>query len=358
MREVFKLDLTQLNLRSAITGTIALGITIVFLGIFGTVVMAAGLAAIFVIAGGPSDTKKPDLASFLLVIGGSLLTFVVSLSAASTIAATITISLVTFLATLLALWGKRYGIMGVFGVLWAVLALTLGTTPQLAASMALAFAIGGGVAMLAMWISSLIPATDLPHDDASVEDASVEDASVEDSPESQTPSDAARRAIIRFAIIRALAVGACVFLGYELFPAHPAWAALTFVIVIRPPAHQTAVTGVARTIGTLLGVVIAILILQIDPGNIAIQVSAFVVAGFGMVATNKVNYVVSTLFTTTLIMLSQALLQEQVEAAAWERILATLIGVGIAFLSIVALKVISTRDENSPRDHATSPTDH
>jgi uncharacterized membrane protein YccC len=332
VREVFVLDLTKLNLRNAITGTIALGITIVLLGILGTVAMAAGLAAIFVIAGGPSDSKRPDLSSLLLVVGGALLTFVVSLSAAATIAATIVISLITLGATLLALWGKRYATMGVFGLLWAVLALTLGTTPELAASMAFAFALGGGVALVAMWIASLIPANDMPAQTGETADEQS------DPPVSEGP---ATNAIFKFAIVRAIAAGACVFIGYELFPEHPAWAALTFVLVVRPPAHQTAVAGVARTIGTLLGVVVAVLITQIDPGNIAIQVAAFTISGFLMIATNKVNYLISTMFTTTLIVLSQELLQEQVDVAAWNRILATLIGVAVAFLAILTLKVLS-----------------
>jgi hypothetical protein len=346
VREVFVLDLTKLNLRGAITGTIALGITIVFLGIFGTVVMAAGLAALFVIAGGPSDTQKPDLSSFLLVVGGALLTFVVSLSAASAVAATIVITLITLGATLLALWGKRYATMGVFGVLWAVLALTLGTAPQLAANMALAFALGGSVALVAMWIASLIPANDIPEET---------DETTDEQSGPVSPEGPARASIIRFAIVRAIAVGACVFIGYELFPNYPAWAALTFVLVVRPPAHQTLVTGVARTIGTVLGVGVAVLITQIDPGNTAIQVAAFVIAGFLMIATNKVNYAVSTLFTTILIVLSQELLQEQVDEAGWTRILATLTGVAIAFLAIFTLKAISHRDQNPAQDNASAP---
>jgi uncharacterized membrane protein YccC len=119
------------------------------------------------------------------------------------------------------------------------------------------------------------------------------------------------------------------------------------VLVVRPPAHQTVVGGTARAIGTGLGVVLGVVIAQIDGDSLAIQVTAFVVCAFLMMATNKVNPVVSTLFTTTLFLISQEILQEQVAVAGWERLLATLLGVVFAFVAIAILIIIGRQKKAS-----------
>jgi hypothetical protein len=344
VREVFELDFSKLSMRSAIVGTVALAVVIVFLAIFGSVAMAAGLAAVFVVMAGPSDTRRPDVNSLLFVLGGAGITFIVAWSSSSVVAATIVLSVITLGASLLALVGKRSTTMGVFLLLWSVLALGIGSTLAAAIDLAIAFALGGGFALLVMWLASLLPDRSATPENPNVAD---EPATTAEQPDQVAPAAPPSASVIRFAIVRALAVGLSVFLGYELFPDHATWVALTFVLVVRPPAHQTVVGGTARAIGTGLGVVLGVVIAQIDGDSLAIQVTAFVVCAFLMMATNKVNPVVSTLFTTTLLLISQEILQEQVAVAGWERLLATLLGVVFAFVAIAILIIIGRQKKAS-----------
>ncbi|MCH9816552.1 MAG: FUSC family protein [Actinomycetia bacterium] len=333
MREVFALDLSKLSLRTAIIGTIVLGITVVLVGVFGNVAIAAGLAAVFVTAAGPADTRRPDLGSVLLVVVGAAVTFLVSLSASSQVAAAVVITAITLAATLLALLDKRSATMGVFGLLWAVLVLDVGATADTAASMAAAFAIGGVLALLALWIADRFLESD--------PDPEIATEPEQDMAETAVRSKRQRDVIVRFAIVRALGAGACVLLGYSLFPENPAWAVLTFVLVIQPPAHQFVVTALGRAIGTAVGVVLGVLIIQVSTGNTVALLVAFVASSFLMMATRKVNYAVSTLFTTGVLLISQALLQEQASVAAWQRLLATLLGVVIAFAVVAVLALLT-----------------
>lgn len=345
MREVLKLDLDKLDLRAAITGTIALAIALVFVGVFGDAGLAAGVAALFVIAAGKGQTRGPDAASFWLIMAGAVITVLVGYSAGSEVAASATLGAITLVATLAACWGHRYSSAGVFAVLWAVLVLTVGATPEDAAIMALAFALGGGIALASMWISSRIPSDDLvPSDEPAPtgekvarSDASRGDGQISPEPGSSRP-DVSR--LVTFAILRAVIAGASIYIGYQLFPDHATWMALTFVIVVRPPAHQVIVTGVARTLGTLLGVLLGMLVAGITVGNTTAQLVAFAIVGFAMVAVQKVNYALSTLFMTAFILLSEQFLLAGVISNGWQRLLATLMGVGVGFLLIAVMRVL------------------
>lgn len=335
IREIVALDWSGLNLRGAITGTVVLAIVIVLVGAIGEAAVAAALAALFVVADGPADTRRPDGSTALLVVGGALVTWAVSLSADSPISATVSVSAVTLLATLLSLRGQRAATAGVFTLLWAVVALMVGT-PDNAVELSISFAVGGGIAALAMWLASRSETT------------AMEGIGDEDAPESATNAgtDAAaphihREAVVRFAIMRALAVGACVWLGYAWFPDHPMWAALTFVMVVRPPPHQTVVVGLARALGTGLGVGLGLAITRLADDRLVYLVAAFVAAAYLMLATSKVNYALSTAFTTTVLLVSVALLDAEAVTAGWQRLLATLLGVGIALLGIVVARAIT-----------------
>ncbi len=129
--------------------------------------------------------------------------------------------------------------------------------------------------------------------------------------------------------------------------------ALTFVIVVRPPAHQVFVTGVARALGTVLGILLGILVAEITFGHTAAQLVAFAVVGFAMVAVSKVNYMLSTMFLTTFILLSEQFLLAGVITNGWERLLATLMGVGVGFLLIAVMRVLYSDKAETSTNTAT-----
>lgn len=353
MREVIELDLSKLDLRGAISGTIALGIAVVFIGIFGDVGLAAGIAALFVIAGAKGRNQAPDAISVLLILVGAVITLLVGFSDGTSWGAAIAIAAITLLATLTPLWGPRLAAAGVFAVLWAVLVLVLGGTSENAFSLALAFLVGGGLALVVLWVSSRVPSKKPANGVSGPDDHEGPDPDAEtgaatgpDSGKSgqvaTKPRAAAvnRSSVITFAVMRALLAGICVYVGYTLFPDHPAWMILTFVLVVRPPASQAITIGLGRALGTVLGVLLGMGVAQLAAGNTPAQIVAFVVFGFCMVATQKVNYAVFNLFTTSFMLISFELLQEGVVASGWQRLFATLLGIVLAFALIAIARLL------------------
>jgi uncharacterized membrane protein YccC len=328
---VIELDLEELDWRGAVTGLGGLFVALAFIGLFGPVGMAAGIAALFVVAADADDVAGPDRAQVVLVVAGSAITSIVGHAADSTITAAVVIAAVTLGATLLVLLGPRYATSGAFALMWAVLTLSIGATDESADTMALAFAAGGAIALAALAIADRLappqPATDAP---------------TRGVPSAEPPS---RWAIEVFAVVRALAAGLCVVIGYESFEDHAAWVVLTFVLVLRPPKEQTAVVAVGRTLGTLGGVVLGIVAAQVVGDETWMLLAAFLVAGFFMVATTNVNYALSTAFTTTLLLLSERILQDDVYSTGWTRLLATLTGVAMAF-AVIAIMAATTQLRN------------
>jgi uncharacterized membrane protein YccC len=129
------------------------------------------------------------------------------------------------------------------------------------------------------------------------------------------------------------------------------WAMLTVVLVLQMPARQTWSTGLRRTIGTIVGVLVGMVIVQwLDTGTAAMLI-AFLLAGFGMIAFKNVSYTVSTIFTTCVLLFSERILQEDTFSSGWQRIEATLLGTAIA---LAVLLVTVTRDRTSATTAATS----
>jgi hypothetical protein len=339
MKEVFDLDLEELDLRGAVTGLVALFGAVALIGVLGPVAMAAAIAALFVIAGDSDETYGPDGVQVGLVVVGSIITLVVGWSSNSAVAATITLTLVTLGATLVSRRGPRTAAAGTYALLWATLTLIIGTTDESAAAMTVAFFAGGLLALGALWLAERMPdpkdSTGGGPDEAADADEEEEDGG------GPTPWG-----IRTFAVVRALAAGACVALGYWLFADHSAWALLTFVLVLQPPKQQAVLVGVQRTLGTTAGVLAGMLIAQLVGDQTAVIAIAFAACGFLMLATKNVNYALSTMFTTTLLLLAGRLLQGDVFSTGWQRLLATLVGVVAAFAVLGAMNLIT--DQRAP----------
>ncbi len=155
--------------------------------------------------------------------------------------------------------------------------------------------------------------------------------------------------MIRFSLLRALAVGVCVLLGFPIFPEHPAWAALTVVLVVRPPARRIVVTGASRAIGTLAGGAPGVADVVVSGGSTVGLLAGFIGAASVLVATMSVNSTVFPCFLTALIVLSKGLAREAALTVGWDRLLATLLGVGSAFLVIVVWLLIADRRDPVPQ---------
>ena len=344
------MDLGAIDIKRAIVGTLGLAVAIVFIGLLGPAGLLAGLCAIFLgVLDDPAPLRERLIARARFVTIGALAVGLVAWSGDSIGWATLVAGLVTYVGTLAAGWGKRAAAEGQFLVLLAVVTLMVGSTDLSAVELALSFAAGGVVATAVSIIVSRWSGDD-------AEDADDTTATATDPPPVASDLDpgsirkVARSSVGRFALFRAAAVAIATAAGYELFESHPVWAMLTVVLVLQPPARQTWTVGLQRTAGTIAGVVVGIAAVALLDSSTAALSVAFIAAGFGMMAFTGVNYVVSTAFTTCVLLLSQRILQEDAFSTGWERIGATVLGTVIAL--VVVFVAVTLDNRSAPADPA------
>jgi hypothetical protein len=335
LRGLLKLDLDAIDPRSGLTVLIAIAIAIALVLAFGTAGMAAGLAMLFaILADQPGPLRARALGVAVMTVGGAAIAFV-ALWAGTELAwaALLLTFVVTAIGTLVAGYGPSAAVRGLLLAVWAVVALSLGGELDLAisltVSLTVAFAVGGLIAALIIWLRS----------------RAVPEPSLEDQVEvaSQSLGQLVRSPLGWFSLLRAAATTLALALGIVLFDAHPIWAALTVLIVMRPKAGETVVVGVLRTVGTLVGIIAAEAVLLVAGTGDAVLLLGFLVAGFGMGALAKVNYAVMVAFLTALLVFASELLAGAGESAAVDRLLATIMGAVIAFAAIGIGRWIMTR---------------
>lgn len=136
----------------------------------------------------------------------------------------------------------------------------------------------------------------------------------------------------------ALRVSLVVFTGYLvgfLLPVghHSYWIILTILVILKPGFSTTKQRNIERVIGTIIGGITGALIIYF----IKDETARFILMVLFMLITysiQRVNYFISVLFMTPFILILFSFISATInESLAVERIIDTLIGSGIAFLS-------------------------
>lgn len=120
------------------------------------------------------------------------------------------------------------------------------------------------------------------------------------------------------------------------------WVALTAAIVLRPDFSATLGRGLARTVGTSLGVLLAgLLAIALHPSNVAVVIAIGILA-FGCCATFQVSYVLFTALLTGLVVLLVGIITPGTFSTALARLLDTVIGGGLALIAYALWPTWST----------------
>lgn len=320
---IYRLDWSQVNLRGGLrTVTVIAGVSVVLI-LFGTLGITVGLAALFVmIADQPGSLGRRLLAVLSFTIIGSLLAFAGAwLGTSHPLIAALLMALIVYLATVAAALGKSIAVRGLLLAIWAVLALSLSGSVDRPVQLSLAFLVGGLLAGAVVWTYGLVRPTE-------------ESGEVRPPPIS-TLIDELGTPHGRFALIRGLAAGLATYLGVVLFPDFPVWAVIAALVILQEERGATFQIGLLRTAGTLLGVIVASAALFVIGGSEPLVVAAVLASGFAMMALQKVNYAVFTLFLTAMLVLALNVTGDDAVAAGVDRLLATLVGAAIAFAAIL-----------------------
>jgi len=321
LRTLLALDMSAIDVRRGLLGAIVILMTAAFVAVFGMVGMTVGLAALFVIAADqPGPVHERRIGVLVITLAGSAISLVAIWAGIEHIwiAALLTF-VVTAAATLTAAYSHVVAMRGLLLSMWAIIALGFAGDELNAVATALAFLLGGGAAALVLSLESRRGGAGM------VAEAETVVRSID---------ELLRARLAWFALLRATAVAVATALGIVLFPEHSMWPALTVLLVMRPKAGEAVEAGVLRTFGTLVGVLTAEAVVKVAGGSELVILVAFILAAFATVALKNVNYWIFVLFLTTVLVLSEALAGASADAAATERLLATVLGAAIAFLGL------------------------
>lgn len=343
LNQVFSVDWDQVRLKRALSGLVATLVVLAFIGIVETVVLIVVMASLFNIAAandGPMSERWRVMAQFSIL--GAIIGGLAFWSFDTAVAAAVVLGIVTYFATLLAAFGQRSARAGLFLTLWVVIAMLLGTGETSPLIVSAAFLIGGVVAIVITAVRLRLVAEDEADDD-SVSKGEVDSADI--APEGSAISRlrwASRSTSGQFAVLRAFAVVLSTFVGFWLFPEYAFWSSITVIIVVKPSAGKTAAIAFERTLGTTVGALVAVVAVQLLPGNQVYAVLGFAVSAFFMLAFMNANYTYFAAFLTSTLVFSLRMVQEDAFDGGIERVGATLVGALISWVT-VAIAGLFTR---------------
>lgn len=316
--------MSQFSVRDGVIGVLTVAAALLLVALLGMAGLAAALAALIVASADPTGGRTDRVRTALAVtVVGAGLTLLGVLAGDAGWSATVLITAVTFVASMVAVYGKDVASAAYLLNLWVVLTLLFSAGDHNAAAFTVAFAIGGllTTAVIRFRHAPTAPENGEPHEHQALR-------------EQLTLSSP----VFRFALLRAAAVGLATAIGYALFPEHAFWMLLTTFLVIKPQRAATIRAGAQRAAGTIAGILVAMAVTETVDDTAAL-LAAFVLASFGMMAVKKASYTLFTLFLTVVVVLSVALVQGDSYETGWQRLLATVLGVGLA-LGIVSLSIL------------------
>ena len=141
------MDLSAIDMKRGLIGTLGILLTIVFIGILGPAGLLAGLCALFLSAlDEPAPVRERLVLRARFVLVGAMVIGLLSWSGGNTWWATVVATVVTYVGTLAAGWGPRTAAAGQFIVLLTVVTLMVGPTELSPIDLAMAFLAGGVIA--------------------------------------------------------------------------------------------------------------------------------------------------------------------------------------------------------------------
>ncbi len=140
------------------------------------------------------------------------------------------------------------------------------------------------------------------------------------------------REALRFALVMGIAMAA----GRHFAAERGYWIAMTAAIVLRADFQTTFFRGFARIAGTLLGAVIATLVLDAVRGHPALQIAGILVATAAAYLTFNPNYALFTVAITSFVVLVLGMRGLPATTAIDARVLDTLAGGALGMLGFLA----------------------
>jgi uncharacterized membrane protein YccC len=183
----------------------------------------------------------------------------------------------------------------------------------------------------------------------------------------EIPGDTSPRKLttpqIMFLVIRALAIAGSVAIGFGLGWSHASWIPIAALIAMKPSFEQSTVVGVQRIAGALIGAGVAVLLLlipasehglrllSIDRGLEVVAIVIFMHAA----AIRFWNYALYCAAIAAAVLIMADLLQPSNYGAEADRVLWTLLGVGIGIFVMLLARLLAKRRAKAQPQPASRP---
>lgn len=346
------IDHDKLNLRLA-TYAIFGGLTAVAVeAVIGVGALQVGIAAVLVAMVGREGTLRTRLVHMgVVTLVGGAFGFLSYITAETAWQAALVLAVVSYVTGLAYGLGPAPGRAGYLVLLWALAVLIGESRAEDPPATAAAFLLGGAVAMVVVTVVSAIERrrgrdAPVPADDESLAE-----------PTSPTPDFGAlvRSDIGIYCLVRAVLVIVAVLVGYWITTdgLDPYWIAIVVLIVFLPDLQQTVFKGTQRGVGTLVGAIVATVILELT-GSDALVVVLMLIGTFGAVAFYSANYMIYAFFLTNAVLMYYWLDTDEALSGPPTRLLATIIGLALAFGGMGLMTLHSRR--TSPQETAPAHT--
>jgi hypothetical protein len=162
------------------------------------------------------------------------------------------------------------------------------------------------------------------------------------------------RPLILFAVIRALALAIAIAIPFGLNLPHAAWMPLAALVAMKPSLNQATLVAEQRVAGTLIGgVLAAVLLLTVD--NKHVLEAAIIVAFTVGAAIRGVNYAHYTAAIAVGVLLALDLSHPSNLSAEGQRVLYTFIGVGIAVVVMLLANLLAKRTAQAQPQPGSQP---
>lgn len=341
MTGLLDIERDKLDLRKAAWAVIAILVAGVLEFIIGADALQIAVATFVVWAAGRAGDLRARLTHMAVItlIGGAF-GFAAYLTAETAWQAAIVLAVVTYVTGLGYAFGPAVGRMGYFLLLWTLAVLIGQAHGGDPGTTAIAFLVGGLVAIGV----TLVQARLEPLGDT------AEDARSSSAPAAQRPAlDAVVRSDLGlWSLVRSMLTVVAVVVGYALSGSlAPYWTAIVLLIVLLPDRDDALAKAVQRSLGTVAGVAVTVALLAITSAD-AILLLVLAIGAFGSVAFYRANYLIYAFFLTVTVLLYYDFVVGQDLEGPARRLVAMLIGIGLALLGSTLVEALRRRRSPPP----------
>jgi len=276
----------------------------------------------------------------VIAVGGALMTALGRLIGGPWWVEGIEIFLAVLLSGLLTAYGRATAAVGTLLTIILVLSLSTRSGPASAWSAAAGFLLGGVTLLLfALLFARFQAGCYAPENEARTSRSRPTLATFTEQLRWTSP-------LFRFSGLRALGAAVASGIGWTLSGPYPYWAVLTVITCARPEKKTSQVLALQYCVATLLGALLADLLIAGVQSSLVIGLIAVAVT-FLAFTVKELNYVLHLFFLTNLILLVASIGRADHAFVAW-RVLAILIGSGIVLVITLLNQEILVKNKAVP----------